>query len=53
MMKDTWLERQKVRENIRITWSTFEESYIQAFGPRLNTVVTREFEERKIQGFKG
>ncbi|UCH15159.1 MAG: FAD-dependent oxidoreductase [Bacteroidales bacterium] len=53
MMTDTWLERQKVRENIRITWSTFEESYIQAFGPRLNTVVAGEFEERKIQGFKG
>jgi sulfide:quinone oxidoreductase len=38
---------------VDITWTTFEESYIQAFGPRLNTVVTEEFEERGIVGHKG
>ncbi|MFN8062996.1 MAG: FAD-dependent oxidoreductase [Vicinamibacterales bacterium] len=53
MMVDTWLRRQGVRERIDLTWTTFEESYIQAFGPRLNTVVTDEFEERGVHGFKG
>ena len=33
-MLDTWLRRKKVRANVDITWSTYEQSYIQAFGPR-------------------
>ena len=53
MMTDTWLRRQKVREQIEITWTTFEEGFIQAFGPRLNTVVSDEFEERGIHGLRG
>jgi len=53
MMIDTWLGRHGVREQVDVTWTTFEESYIQAFGPRLNTVVTDEFEDRRIHGFKG
>ncbi len=53
LMTDTWLRRKKVRENVDMTWTTFEEGYIQAFGPRLNTVVTREFSERGIDGRKG
>lgn len=53
LMTDTWLERQGVRDQIDMTWSTFEEGYIQAFGPRLNTVVTDEFVERQITGHKG
>src|SRR5579875_1894870 len=53
LMTETWLHRQKLRERIDITWTTYEDGYIQAFGPRLNTVVTHEFEERAIHGFKG
>jgi sulfide:quinone oxidoreductase len=53
MMIDTWLRQQAVRPKVDIVWSTFEESYIQAFGPRLNTVVADEFEERGINGFRG
>jgi sulfide:quinone oxidoreductase len=53
MMTDTWLRRQKLRDRVDITWTTFEDGFIQAFGPRLNTVVTDEFEERKIDGNKG
>lgn len=53
MMTDTWLRREGVRDQVAITWTTFEEGYIQVFGPRLNTVVTEEFEERGIAGFKG
>jgi len=53
MMTDTWLRRQKVRDRVNITWTTYEDGFIQAFGPRLNTVVTDEFEERGISGHKG
>ena len=52
MMTDTWLRRQKVRDRVDITWTTYEDGFIQAFGPRLNTVVTDEFEERGISGHK-
>ena len=52
-MIDTWLNREDVRDRVEITWSTFEEGYIQAFGPRLNTVVTDEFCSRNIMGHKG
>lgn len=53
LMTDTWLRRQGVRGQVDMTWTTYEQSYIQAFGPRLNTVVTDEFEERGIHGFRG
>ena len=51
-MTDVWLRRKKVRENVSITWTTFESGYIQAFGPRLNEAVTMEFEKRGIEGHK-
>jgi sulfide:quinone oxidoreductase len=53
LMSDTWLRRQGVRDLVDITWTTFEAGFIQAFGPRLDTVVAAEFEERGIKGFKG
>lgn len=53
MMTDTWLRRQQVRDRVDITWSTYEDGFIQAFGPRLNTVVADEFEERGIAAHKG
>lgn len=53
LMTDTWLRREHVRDQVELTWSTFEESYIQAFGPRLNTVVMDEFSERRVGGHKG
>lgn len=52
-MLDTWLRRKKVRANVDLTWSTYEQSYIQAFGPRLHEVVTREFERRVVAGHTG
>jgi sulfide:quinone oxidoreductase len=51
-MLDTWLRRQHVRDKVDIAWSTYEAGYIQAFGPRLNEVVTDEFEHRGISGYK-
>jgi NADH dehydrogenase FAD-containing subunit len=50
MMFETWLRRHHRRDQVEITWSTFEQSYIQAFGPRLHYVVSDEFERRGIDG---
>ncbi len=52
MMLDTWLRRKRVREGVDIGWATFERGYIQAFGPRLNEVVEREFQRRGIHGHR-
>jgi len=50
LMLDTWLRRQGARESTEIAWTTFEQSYIQAFGPRLHEVAAAEFERRGIAG---
>lgn len=52
-MLETWLRRNDVRDNVQITYSTFEQSYIQAFGPRLHEVVTEEFRQRGVSGHVG
>jgi NADH dehydrogenase FAD-containing subunit len=52
LMLDTWLRRKKVRESFSITYATYESGFIQAFGPRLDDVVTGEFAERGIKGLK-
>ncbi len=49
-MLETWLRRQGARDGVGITYSTFERTFIQAFGPRLHEVVTKEFAERGIEG---
>jgi sulfide:quinone oxidoreductase len=53
LMFETWLRRAGVRDHVDITWSTFEQSYIQAFGPRLHEVITAEFSARNIDGHTG
>jgi NADH dehydrogenase FAD-containing subunit len=50
-MLETWLRREHARDRVTITLSTYEKSYIQAFGPRLHEVVTAELAERGIEGF--
>lgn len=50
MMFETWLHREGIRGSVEIGWSTFEQTYIQAFGPRLHDVVSEEFKERGIHG---
>ncbi|MCC6223783.1 MAG: FAD-dependent oxidoreductase [Thermoleophilia bacterium] len=52
-MLETWLRRERVRDRVAITYSTFEQSFIQAFGPRLHQVVTSEFAERGVEGHTG
>ncbi|MCC6540485.1 MAG: FAD-dependent oxidoreductase, partial [Bryobacterales bacterium] len=53
LMTDTWLREQGVRDGVEITWTTYEDQYIQSFGPRLNAVVHEEFETRGIFGHRG
>lgn len=53
LMLDTWLRRAGARESAEIVWSTFEDSYIQAFGPRLHDVAAAEFERRGIEAHAG
>ncbi len=52
-MLETWARRQGIRDRLDITYSTYEGSFIQAFGPRLHEVVTEEFPERGITGQTG
>lgn len=49
-MLETWARRRGIRDHLDITYSTYEGSFIQAFGPRLHDVVTTEFAERGITG---
>lgn len=50
-MLDTYLRRKGVRDKVGITYTTYEKTFIQAFGPRLHQVVSGEFEKRKITGY--
>jgi sulfide:quinone oxidoreductase len=52
-MIETWLRRQKVRDHVRLVYTTFERSFIQAFGPKLHEVVLEEFSGRGIEGRAG
>ncbi len=53
LMLETWLRRHGARDRVDIEWSTFEHTYIQAFGPRLHEVVRSEFAQRRITGHTG
>ncbi len=49
-MTETYLRRRKVRDAFRIVYATYEQTFIQAFGPKLHDVVVPEFAERGIEG---
>ncbi len=53
LMLETWLRRKGGRDATSITWATYEDGYIQAFGPRLHHLVTGEFLRRGIEGHTG
>lgn len=50
-MLDTYLRKKGVRNKVNITYTTYEKTFIQAFGPRLHQVVSGEFERRGIKGY--
>ncbi len=53
LMLETWLRRRDARQAAEIVWATYEDTYIQTFGPRLHEVVEAEFERRGIEGHHG
>jgi hypothetical protein len=50
LMTETWLRRRHVRDSFRLVFATYEQTYIQAFGPKLHDVVVDEFTRRGIEG---
>jgi len=50
LMLDTYLRRSKARGFVDLVFATKEQTYIEAFGPRLHEVVADEFRERNIEG---
>jgi sulfide:quinone oxidoreductase len=52
-MLETWLRREGLRDRVDIAYRTFEQAFIQAFGPRVDEVVRAEFGERGIDGRTG
>jgi len=50
LMLDTWLLRKKVRSAVDLSWTTYEKTYFQDFGPRLHEAVRDEFQRRAIWG---
>lgn len=53
LMLDSHLRKAGLRDQFDLAYATKEEAFIEAFGPRLNTVVSDEFRERNIAGHKG
>jgi sulfide:quinone oxidoreductase len=49
-MTETYLRREKVRDRFELVWATYEQTFIQAFGPKLHDVVVPEFADRRIDG---
>jgi sulfide:quinone oxidoreductase len=52
-MLDTWLRREGARGRVQLSWATDERAYLQAFGPRMDEVITEQFRRRCIEGHKG
>lgn len=50
LMLDSWLRKHGARDRAEIVWTTYEPTFIHAFGPRLHDVVVEEFERRGITG---
>ncbi len=49
-MLETHLRRHDARSEIKIVWASAEHAYIQAFGPKIHEVVSKDFGERGIEG---
>jgi sulfide:quinone oxidoreductase len=47
-MLETWLRRSRVRDLVCLTFATFEDRYLEAFGSGLHSVIGEEFTERGI-----
>jgi sulfide:quinone oxidoreductase len=52
-MLESHLRRQKARAGVRLTLASAEGAYLEAFGPKLHELVSRELAERGIEGHLG
>src|SRR5204863_199726 len=52
LMAETWLRRQRVRDAFDLVFTTYQGTFIQAFGPKLDAVVDEEFGARGIAATK-
>lgn len=50
---DAWLRRHHVRDRVRLSWTTPEKHFLEAFGPRLDNAVERAFTQARILGHRG
>ena len=53
LMLDAWLTRKKVRGSVDISLATYEETFVQSFGPRVHDIVAAELAHRNIRTFPG
>jgi sulfide:quinone oxidoreductase len=51
LMLDAWLDRKKIRGSVEISLATYEETFVQAFGPRVHDIVADELAARGIRSF--
>jgi sulfide:quinone oxidoreductase len=49
-MLETWLRRHGARDHVNLVYTTYEQTFVQAFGPKLHDVVREEFASRGIVG---
>ncbi|MEU7788867.1 FAD-dependent oxidoreductase [Amycolatopsis sp. NPDC049159] len=53
LLLDGWLRHRDVRDNVQLAFTTAEQSYLPAFGPKLHDIVAAEFTSRGIDGRTG
>lgn len=53
LMLDAWLNRKKTRGSVEISIATYEETFVQSFGPRVHDIVAAELAQRGIRSFTG
>lgn len=53
IMLDAWLSRKKTRGSVEISIATYEETFVQSFGPRVHDIVAAELAHRGIRAFTG
>ena len=53
LMTESWLEERHARRDVDMVFVTAEENYVQAYGPRMDSVIHDEFMGRGINGYRG
>jgi NADH dehydrogenase FAD-containing subunit len=53
LMFDTWLRRERVREQVELALLTHEAAFAEPAGPRMHELLTQEFADRAIEASAG